>query len=160
RQRSRRSRTRLVRLTLSWNELTGSGRRSRDHNTVALFHLFNSNIITQTQKAMLEVSSNLPRSPTMANPEHLAKLKEGVEAWNEWRKLNTEVRPDFSEADLGGADLHSADLSHAKLIRADLSRANLSGADLRGGNLFGADLSGTDLSEANLCRASLRRANL
>ncbi len=21
----------------------------------------------------------------MANPEHLAKLREGVEAWNEWR---------------------------------------------------------------------------
>ena len=22
----------------------------------------------------------------MANPEHLAKLKEGVEVWNQWRK--------------------------------------------------------------------------
>ena len=25
----------------------------------------------------------------MANPEHLAKLKEGVEAWNKWRKDET-----------------------------------------------------------------------
>lgn len=27
----------------------------------------------------------------MANPEHLAKLREGVEAWNAWRKENKDV---------------------------------------------------------------------
>jgi len=29
----------------------------------------------------------------MSNPEHLAKLKEGVEAWNKWRKDNEEDVP-------------------------------------------------------------------
>ena len=28
----------------------------------------------------------------MANPEHLAKLKEGVEAWNKWRKDNPKIK--------------------------------------------------------------------
>ena len=32
----------------------------------------------------------------MANPEHVAKLKEGWEAWNEWRKASDE-KPDLSE---------------------------------------------------------------
>ena len=35
----------------------------------------------------------------MANPEHLAKLEEGVEAWNKWREENPDIRePDLREA--------------------------------------------------------------
>ena len=30
----------------------------------------------------------------MANDEHLKKLNEGIETWNDWRKPNTE-RPDL-----------------------------------------------------------------
>ena len=63
----------------------------------------------------------------MANQEQLAILKQGVEAWNAWRKENEEIWPDLSEANLTGADL----------IGADLARANLDGADLRGANLTG-----------------------
>ena len=45
----------------------------------------------------------------MANPEHLAKLLEGPEAWNRCRKEHLDVLPDFGEADLCGANLsHSA----------------------------------------------------
>jgi hypothetical protein len=40
----------------------------------------------------------------MANPEHLAKLKEGVGAWNKWRKDNPEIKRDLTEADLEGAN--------------------------------------------------------
>ena len=29
----------------------------------------------------------------MADPEHLAKIEEGVEAWNAWREEHPEVRP-------------------------------------------------------------------
>ena len=36
----------------------------------------------------------------MANPKQVAKLKEGVEAWNQWRRDNEEVKPDLSELDL------------------------------------------------------------
>ena len=41
----------------------------------------------------------------MANPEHLAILKQGVDAWNTWRREHPLVRPDF-----GGANLREAHL--------------------------------------------------
>ncbi len=111
----------------------------------------------------------------MANPEHVAKLKEGVEAWNAWRKQNQAIKPDLREAslseadlgwaNLGGADLIKADLSRAYLFNADLSRADLSRADLSRANLTmamlrEANLSVADLSVADLTMAILRRANL
>ena len=33
----------------------------------------------------------------MANKEHLAILKQGVEVWNKWRKENPEIKPDLSD---------------------------------------------------------------
>jgi hypothetical protein len=45
----------------------------------------------------------------MANPEHLAKLKEGVEAWNRWRKEFPDVRPFLNGADLRGVDFRVPD---------------------------------------------------
>ena len=41
----------------------------------------------------------------MANPEHLVKLKEGVEVWNQWRQQNPDIRPNFHSGDLTGIDL-------------------------------------------------------
>lgn len=106
----------------------------------------------------------------MANKEHLAKLKEGVDAWNVWREKNPTIQPDLVGADLRGANLSGADLSDADLRGANLSvsdlfEAKLSGADLLGANLIEADLSeanfgGVNLSGANLRSASLVRANL
>ncbi len=32
----------------------------------------------------------------MVNPEHLEILKQGVEAWNQWRENNPDVEPDLS----------------------------------------------------------------
>ena len=32
----------------------------------------------------------------MANEEHLARLKQGVEAWNAWRAKNRRIRPDLT----------------------------------------------------------------
>lgn len=124
----------------------------------------------------------------MANPKHLLKLKEGIEAWNTWRKGNPYIFPDLrwanlrladlGEADLRWADLRSADLrmaslkkanligvdfrrallEKANLIAANLMGANLSGTDLREARMFGADLRGVNLRSANLSRADLRRA--
>ena len=34
----------------------------------------------------------------MADPEHVAKLLEGVEAWNAWRIANKSIIPDLSDA--------------------------------------------------------------
>ncbi len=69
----------------------------------------------------------------MADEKQIARLREGVAAWNRWREENPGVRPDLSEADLREADLRGA---------------NLRGADPRGANLRGADFRGADLSEA------------
>ena len=44
----------------------------------------------------------------MANEEHLRIIKQGVEAWNRWRKENLEIMPDLSKANLNGANLRRA----------------------------------------------------
>jgi hypothetical protein len=67
----------------------------------------------------------------LANPEHLAKLKEGVEPWNRWRKENPVVQPDLTEANFYQADLNGADLHGAFLDGANLYMAHLRGADVR-----------------------------
>lgn len=106
----------------------------------------------------------------MANDEHLALLKQGVDAWNDWKANNPGIRPDLSFATgkgitIRGAKLSGVDLSRANLSRADLSRADLIGANLKEANfneayLSGADLIGADLSEADLSGADLIGANL
>jgi uncharacterized protein YjbI with pentapeptide repeats len=107
----------------------------------------------------------------MANKEHLAKLKEGVKAWNEWRNKNPEIIPDFKESDLTGFDLRGFDLSRANFGANDpLSQmiigitwdkgSQLYGANLSGANLIQANLGGVDLQEADLIGADLSNANL
>ncbi|MBD2085277.1 pentapeptide repeat-containing protein [Trichocoleus sp. ST-U3] len=106
----------------------------------------------------------------MANKQQRALLKQGVEAWNKWRKLSPGIPPnligaDLRQEDLGGvnlagASLCSADLSGANLMQASLHRTDLRGADLRGASLSKADLSEADITEANLSEAYLFEANL
>ena len=71
----------------------------------------------------------------MANPKHFAKLKEGAEAWNEWRRTHPEVYPDFYGADLSNAKLAKTNLRSARLQKANLNHARLRWADLRGAQL-------------------------
>jgi uncharacterized protein YjbI with pentapeptide repeats len=121
----------------------------------------------------------------MANDEHVALLKGGVAAWNEWREEKPDIRPDLtfavlpdmdlsvSEADIpdfwtrlgsdkisDGVDLRDANLGKAALCRAKLSRAWLSNANLAGADLEEADLRGAKLDSANLADAILLRAKL
>jgi hypothetical protein len=96
----------------------------------------------------------------MANAEQLSILKQGVEAWNAWRKENPDVRIDLRGADLERTDLHEADLREADLGEANLGRTNLSKADLTEADLDGADLSVARLFRANLSNASLFQAYL
>ncbi|MEA2328695.1 MAG: hypothetical protein QOE68_3654 [Thermoanaerobaculia bacterium] len=55
----------------------------------------------------------------MANPVHVAKLKEGAKAWNAWRET-TEEKPDLSEVELNGITLNDYNLSSADFSGADL----------------------------------------
>jgi len=106
----------------------------------------------------------------MANDEHVAKLREGVVAWNDWRDENPDVvvdlrgakleGADLQYADLAGADLWVANLEGAELLGAYLERANLEKANLEGAELQDADLAGANLTRANLKGASLRAAKL
>jgi uncharacterized protein YjbI with pentapeptide repeats len=96
----------------------------------------------------------------MADKEHLARLKQGVEAWNQWRKGNPNIQPDLVGADLSKADLGKANLSEADLHEANLSEANLSEANLGWADLGKANLSKANLSHANLSKAFLGRAYL
>ena len=47
----------------------------------------------------------------MSNEEHLIILRRGKDAWNKWRKENSNIRPILTRANLIGADLNGADLS-------------------------------------------------
>jgi uncharacterized protein YjbI with pentapeptide repeats len=101
----------------------------------------------------------------MANHEHLAKLKEGVEAWNKWRTENPGVYPDLegtsvNPVDLRGAKLAGANLSDVDLTLAMLADSDLSAANLRNADLGIADLSGTNLSQGVLCNAYFGFADL
>lgn len=98
----------------------------------------------------------------MANPEHLAKLKEGVAAWNEWRKESQRSwlgprGPDLSGVDLSRENLQWADLSGADLRDADLSKAELRMADLGMARLSKANLSDANIHFANLSAAMFNR---
>jgi uncharacterized protein YjbI with pentapeptide repeats len=58
----------------------------------------------------------------MANKEHLALLKQGANACNEWRFYNNPIiRPDLSEANLSGANLSRTNLYKAILYRIYLN---------------------------------------
>ena len=57
----------------------------------------------------------------MANQEQLDILKQGVEAWETWRKVHLDIRPDLS-----GANLRVPTCSVPTSLAADLSGANLS----------------------------------
>jgi hypothetical protein len=101
----------------------------------------------------------------MANPEHLEILRQGVEAWNQWRRDHVEIWPDlsgenFSDASLGGANFMNTNLMGSNLskmslwgvnfTKANLQRADISNTSLRGAVFIGADLNGANLSNSNL----------
>lgn len=96
----------------------------------------------------------------MANEEHLKILRQGVEAWNRWRKENPGILPELGDTNLNDADLRNASFSNANLSNANLSGANLSGANLRNANLRLAQFSNANLSGANLSGADLLSADL
>jgi uncharacterized protein YjbI with pentapeptide repeats len=96
----------------------------------------------------------------MANPEHVAKLKEGIDAWNQWRKENPDTEVDLSEANLSGATLPRANLHRANLRGANLNSTKLLMVDLRLADLAQADLSNAYMTAASLNSAKLQGANL
>lgn len=91
------------------------------------------------------------------NPEHVRRIKQGVDVWNDWR---LSYRSHRTVPDLRGVDLRSLGLQGYNLSLCDLSWSVLRQTDLRRCDLTGTDLSNADLSQANLGLADLRGANL
>jgi hypothetical protein len=99
-------------------------------------------------------------SGAMANPEHLAILKQGVEVWNKWR-VSVSTKPDLSGFEFGTAYGPQGN---------SYSGINLAGSDLRGARLdFGAfahacfidaDISEASLSNIHADQADFTRAKL
>ena len=116
----------------------------------------------------------------MANAQHLALLRRGPRAWNEWcmdDPPDPDTRPDLRGADLTdavladptlvdddgdptGVYLDDADLTGACLRGARLRRASFHDAALQSANLRAADLRSTGFGGADLRDADLRDADL
>src|SRR5579859_2450067 len=122
----------------------------------------------------------------LANPEHLAILRQGVAKWNDWRRTSLGA-PEYSDLELEriltsrssgqskeersrwltqyyetieAAKRMTLDLSEADLSHVDLVQANLSFTDLRGADLREATLSGANLANSTLVGANLSRADM
>jgi uncharacterized protein YjbI with pentapeptide repeats len=59
----------------------------------------------------------------MANPEHLAILKQGVEVWNRWRSEKPQLKPDLTGAELSRMNLDFVDFTTTNLNEASLYEA-------------------------------------
>lgn len=69
----------------------------------------------------------------MANAKQLEILKQGVEAWNQWRKDHPDARINLRGAqlkgrDLSGANFRSADIRGARFKNAALTKADFTQA--------------------------------
>jgi uncharacterized protein YjbI with pentapeptide repeats len=91
----------------------------------------------------------------MANAEHLEKIREGTEEWNQWRRQSG-VAPDLIGADLSNRSLTRMDFSDALLDGADFRRSDLREACLKNVSALSADFSGADVSAADLSYSKLQ----
>jgi uncharacterized protein YjbI with pentapeptide repeats len=101
----------------------------------------------------------------MANEEHLAILRQGVEVWNAWRQENPCIKPDLSGAHLEWIKLFRIDLSDTImndviLASAQLDAANFSRAQLMRAKFASASLAGAIFSEVNLAEANFEGVKL
>ena len=105
----------------------------------------------------------------MANRDHIAWLREGVESWNARREQDN-FRPDFDGANLPallqgqsydpGSIYLGTSLEGINLQKAFLRGANLSGLSLVGADFTDAQLKGSSLASADLSSATLPLADL
>ena len=86
----------------------------------------------------------------MANEEHSAILKQGVDTWKRWRQENLDVVPDLDGADLSGADLRRAHLVPSVSTTADFVEADLGVAGLSTVTMDNISIGYTNLTDIDL----------
>ena len=86
----------------------------------------------------------------MANPQHLALIKQGSVYWNFWRDQYPAVLPDLSGANLKGAYLVGANLKGVNFFKANLEAANLAQANIEGAYFKEANLEGATMPNGRL----------
>lgn len=100
--------------------------------------------------------------------KHVARLLEGVKAWNEWRDADPQIRPNLSGLDLHGLFEDQKNLEERDEL--DLTGINFNGAVLRGTQFFqvklnqstcyGADLRCSEWRGVEATAVSFRGADL
>src|SRR5215475_5710804 len=76
----------------------------------------------------------------MADEEHLARLKQGSAAWNQWWEAYPKIEPNLCLADLSEANLAEANLGGQSSSGRSSSRRTLPGRTLPGMTLTRANL--------------------
>lgn len=94
----------------------------------------------------------------MADPEAVALLGLGVEAWNEWRQRDPRRRIDLNSIGLSGADLRHASFSNCDMADADLRDADARGAYFLSTGLAGARLDRGRFDYAKMAWSTLGRS--
>lgn len=111
-------------------------------------------------KLGLEPAGESDDNFSMADEEHLKIMRQGADAWNAWRRLNPEIKPDLTGMSLSGKQAGNLRLAHADLSFATMKKANMRGADIWRAVLNFADMSGANLSRAFFGRSNMYCANL
>ncbi len=97
----------------------------------------------------------------MASSNHLAKLKQGVAFWNQWRQDNWNIKPDLSGVDFAREPgVRRSPLWDKKKKRMNMDGINLAGCDLTGSSLRKASIQDANIVEANLTAADLRETDM
>lgn len=107
----------------------------------------------------------------MANPEHLSKLIDQPDSWNEWRsRQDPSFKPDlrgavFQQLRLFDLDLTRANLYDARFLICDLVRVDFGQSDLRevtfyGGAVTDSGFRGSRLTSASFVQVRLTNSNL
>ena len=90
----------------------------------------------------------------MANPNHVARLLKGVDAWNQWRKENWNIKPDLTGLDLRREHgFKRSSLWDSRRRKIDLTGVNFGGVDLSAADLRGADISDASIVDAETADA-------